>query len=151
MRRNSKKWYFSGYPSIKIPCLFSYCVPDCQVHDRACKLRTTNLSSTCCISSSTIVCWLQKYFTENIKAIWTSSFKIRRKIHIKGQFSEFSFRLTSQTSLFLSCYVARYVSPKCVSVWLFTVETLSFSPEFFLHWGKHKFISLIPPQYIKVS
>ena len=26
-------------------------------------------------------------------------------------------------------YVARYVSPKCVSVWLFTVETLTFSPD----------------------
>ena len=26
-------------------------------------------------------------------------------------------------------YVVRYVSPKYVSVWLFTVETLPFSPE----------------------
>ena len=42
-----------------------------------------NLSSTSCISSSTTICWLQKYFTENIEAIWTSSFKIRGKIQIK--------------------------------------------------------------------
>ena len=110
-----------------------------------------NLSFTSCISSSTTICSLQKYFTENIETIWTSSFKIRGKIQIKEQLSEFSLLLTSQTSLFLSCYVARYVSPKCVSVWLFTVETLSFSPEFVLHWGKPKFISLIPRQYIKVS
>ena len=44
-------------------------------------------------------------------------------------------RLTSQTGL-----------PKCVSVWLFTFETLSFplksSLEFFLHREKPKFISL---------
>ena len=26
MRRNSKKLYFSGYPSIQIPLLFSFCV-----------------------------------------------------------------------------------------------------------------------------
>ena len=28
MRRNSKKLYFSGYPSIQIPLLFSFCVTD---------------------------------------------------------------------------------------------------------------------------
>ena len=43
-------------------------------------------------------------------------------------------------------YVARYVSPKCVSVWLFTVETLTFPPiytlEFVLHHGKPTFITL---------
>ena len=64
------------------------------------------------------------YFTENTEAIWACSFKIRAKIEIQQQFS---VRLTSQTSLLVSCYVARYVSPKCVSVWLFTVETFFFS------------------------
>ena len=43
-------------------------------------------------------------------------------------------------------YVARYVSPKCVSVWLFTVETLTYPPiyslEFVLHHGKPTFITL---------
>ena len=47
-------------------------------------------------------------------------------------------RLTSQTSLLMSCYVVRHVSPECVSVWLFTDETL----EFVLSRGKPKFISL---------
>ena len=28
MRRNSKKWYFSRYPSIQIPFRFSFCVTD---------------------------------------------------------------------------------------------------------------------------
>ena len=45
----------------------------------------------------------------------------------------------------MSCYVAQYVSPKCVSVWLFTGETLSFSLksslEFVVHRGQPKFIS----------
>ena len=121
-----------------------------QVHDRGCKLRTTK-SQFHYLYFLFNNNFLTAKVLENIEAIWASSFKIRGKIQIKEQFSEFSLRLTSQTSLFLSCYVARYVSPKCVSVWLFTVETLSFSPEFVLHWGKPKFISLIPRQYIKVS
>ena len=70
--------------------------------------------------------WLKKYFTENIEAVWVSSFKIRAKIEMP---EKFSVRLTSQTSLLVSCYVAWYVSPKCVSVWLFTVET------FILPWN----------------
>ena len=44
---------------------------------------------------------------------------------------QFSLRLTSQTSSPVSCYVAQYVSSKCVLVWLFTVETFSFSPEIY--------------------
>ena len=80
------------------------------------------------------------YFTENTEAIWACSFKIRAKIEITEQFS---VRLTSQTSLLVSCYVARYVSPKCVSVWLFTVQNLlfllKFSLEFILRRGKPKF------------
>ena len=137
----------------KIPLIFSYCVTDFQVHDRGCKLRTTKSQFHFLYFLLTNNLLTVKYFTENSEAIWTSSFKIRGKIQIKEQFPEFSLRLTSQACLFLSCYVARYVSPKCVSVWLFTVETLSFSPEFVLHWGEPKFIiiSLIPRQYIKVS
>ena len=43
--------------------------------------------------------WLQKYFPENIEAIWASSFKIRAKIEIQ---EHFSVHLTSQTSLCMS-------------------------------------------------
>ena len=50
--------------------------------------------------------WLQKCFTENIEAIWTSSLKIRAKIEI-----------------------CMHVCPKCVSVWFSTVENLLFFPE----------------------
>ena len=64
------------------------------------------------------------------------------KIEIQEQFS---MRLTSQTNLLMSCYVARYVSPKCVSVWLLTSKPCLFplksSLEFVLHRGKPKFIS----------
>ena len=66
---------------------------------------------------------MQRCFTENVEAIWASSFKVRAKIDIQEQFS---LSLTSQTSFLMSCYVVRHVSPNCVSVWLFTVETLSF-------------------------
>ena len=45
-------------------------------------------------------------------------------MEIQEQFSE---RLTWQASLLMPCYIARHVSPKCISVWLFTVETLSFA------------------------
>ena len=61
--------------------------------------------------------WLQKYFTENIEAIWASSFKIWTKIEIQEQYS---VHLTSQTSLL----VTQYVCPRCVSVRLFTIKTL---------------------------
>ena len=46
--------------------------------------------------------WL-KYFTENIDAIWVSSFKIRAKFEI-------SVRLTLQTSLVMSCLICRTIS-----------------------------------------
>ena len=46
--------------------------------------------------------WI-KYFTENIEAIWASSFKIRAKIEI-------SVRLTLQTSLVMSCLMCRAIS-----------------------------------------
>ena len=67
---------------------------------------------------------------------------ILQKIEIQEQFS---VRLTAQTSLLEN--VAPYVSPKCVSVWLFIVETLyvplEFSLELFItHCGKPKFINL---------
>ena len=85
---------------------------------------------------------MPKYFTENIWAVWVSSFKIRAKIEIQEQFS---MRLTSRTNLLMSCYVARYVSPKCVSVWLLPSKSclspLKSSLEFVLHRGKPKFIS----------
>ena len=66
---------------------------------------------------------MQRCFTENVEAIWAGSFKVRAKIDVQEQFS---LSLTSQTSFLVSCYVARHFSPKYVSVWLFTVETLSF-------------------------
>ena len=64
--------------------------------------------------------WLQKYFPENIEAIWASSFKIRAKIEIQ---EHFSVHLTSQTSL---CMSRDMVLQSVCSVWLFTVETSSF-------------------------
>ena len=85
---------------------------------------------------------MPKYFTENIWAVWASSFKIRAKIEIQEQFS---MRLTSRTNLLMSCYVARYVSPKCVSVWLLPSKPCLFplksSLEFVWHREKPKFIS----------
>ena len=87
----------------------------------------------------TTLCWLQKYFIENIEAILTSSFKIGAKIEIQEQ----SFHCVSLRRRVCFCPVmSRDVSSKRVSVWLFTVKTLSFSPEFVLHHGKAKFISL---------
>ena len=52
--------------------------------------------------------WLKKYFTENIEAVWVSSFKIRAKIEMQEQFS---VRLTSHTSLHMSSYVSRDIYP----------------------------------------
>ena len=86
--------------------------------------------------------WLQKHFTENIEAIWASSFKIRAKLRYKSNFQCTSLRRW----VCWSCFVTQNVSPKWVSVRLFTVKTLSFPPQIwlrirFIPW-KTKFISL---------
>ena len=52
--------------------------------------------------------WPKRYLTENIEAVWVSSFKIRAKIEMQEQFS---VRLTFHTSLHMSSYVSRDIYP----------------------------------------
>ena len=44
--------------------------------------------------------WPKRYLTENIEAVWVSSFKIRAKIEMP---EKFSVRLNSQMSSYMSC------------------------------------------------
>ena len=85
--------------------------------------------SSSSLISSYLLFWLEILTTKVFyrkhcsEAIWASSFKIRANTEIQEQFS---VRLTSQTSLL---DMSGDVSPKCISVWLFAVEPLSFSCE----------------------
>ena len=69
--------------------------------------------------------------------------KFERKSRYKSNFQGVSLR--RRVALICRSH-HNYVSPKCVSVWLFILETLSFSPgiqiEFVIHRGKNKFIRL---------
>ena len=103
-------------------------------------------SSSLIYSYSYLLLWLEIYIDcksvlqENIEAKWASSFKVRAKNEIQEQFSG---RLTSQTSLLISCYVARQSafqfgflpSKPC----LFPLKS---SLEFVLHRGKPQFFTL---------
>ena len=75
-----------------------------------------------------------------MEASWASSFKLRAKLRYKS-----NFQCTSlHRRVCWSCFVARYVSLKGVSVRLFTVKTLSFplksNLEFVLYRGKPKLL-----------
>ena len=83
-------------------------------------------------------------FTENIEAICDGSFKIRAKIEIREQFS---VRLSSQTSLLMSCYMSGDMFLQSASQFGFLPSKPCLFPpksslEFVLHHVKPKFISL---------
>ena len=101
-----------------------------------------NLRSTCCISSTAAFFDCKSILRKTLKQFGQVTSKYERKSRYKSSFHCVSLRKRVCFCSLLSCYVARYVSSKCASVWLFTVETLSLSPEFVLHRGKPKSISL---------
>ena len=85
--------------------------------------------------------WLQKYFTENIDAIWASSFQLRAKIEIQEQFS---VRLSLRRRV---CFMPRDMFPQSAFQFGFLLSKpclfpLKSSLEFVSHRGKPKFISL---------
>ena len=83
----------------------------------------------------------QSILQKTIKQFGVVASKYERKSRYNSNFQCVSLH----SRICLSCYVARYVSPKCVSVWLLPSKPCLFplksSLEFVLHRGKPKFIS----------
>ena len=98
-----------------------------------------NLRSTCCISSTAAFFDCKSTLRKTLKQFGQVTSKYERKSRYKSSFHCVSLRKRVCFCSLLSCYVARYVSR---GMYLFTVETLSLSPEFVLHRGKPKSISL---------
>ena len=66
---------------------------------------------------------LQKYFTENIKAIWASSFKVQAKIERKCEVRHTDNYCQCVSLRRRACFGRTICFSKCISVWLFIVET----------------------------